>query len=75
MNKILFHEKSKSCPMIYAYEDTNPDYKGLLKVGFTAIDVKKRVTDQYPTKRQKRQKTLQYCFFLISHVFRWQFIY
>ena len=37
--------------MIYAYEDTNPQYKGLLKVGYTAIDVDKRVAQQYPTKR------------------------
>lgn len=38
-------------PMIYAYSDSNPDYKGLLKVGFTAIDVKTRIAQQYPTKR------------------------
>ena len=38
-------------PTIYAYEDTNPQYVGLLKVGYTAIDVDKRVAQQYPTKR------------------------
>ncbi len=37
--------------MIYAYEDTHPQYKGLLKVGYTAIDVQKRVKQQYPTLR------------------------
>ena len=37
--------------MIYAYEDTNPQYAGLLKVGYTAIDVDQRVAQQYPTKR------------------------
>jgi len=37
--------------MIYAYEDTNPQYEGLLKVGYTAVDVDKRVAQQYPTKR------------------------
>ena len=37
--------------MIYAYEDTNPQYRGLLKVGYTAVDVDKRVAQQYPTKR------------------------
>lgn len=37
--------------MIYAYEDTNPQYRGMLKVGYTAIDVEKRVAQQYPTKR------------------------
>lgn len=40
-----------SRPMIYAYKDNNPDYKGLLKVGFTAVDVEKRVAQQYPIKR------------------------
>lgn len=43
--------RSESHPMIYAYEDTNPQYKGLLKVGYTEKDVEKRVAQQYPTKR------------------------
>lgn len=34
--------------MIYAYADHNPDYKGLLKVGYTTVDVEKRVAQQYP---------------------------
>lgn len=47
----FFPQRPDSHPMIYAYEDTNPQYKGLLKVGYTAIDVDKRVAQQYPTKR------------------------
>lgn len=47
----FFPQRPTSHPMIYAYEDTNPQYKGLLKVGYTAIDVDKRVAQQYPTKR------------------------
>ena len=47
----FFPQRPKAHPMIYAYEDTNPQYKGLLKVGYTAIDVDKRVAQQYPTKR------------------------
>ena len=43
--------RPESHPMIYAYEDTNPQYKGLLKVGYTEKDVEKRVAQQYPTKR------------------------
>ena len=35
--------------MIYAYEDVS--YPGLLKVGYTAIDVPKRVAQQYPVIR------------------------
>ena len=51
MNKNLFPSRPDSNPSIYAYIDTNPQYKGLLKVGFTNIDVQKRVDQQYPTAR------------------------
>ncbi len=47
----FFPQRPKAHPTIYAYEDTNPQYKGLLKIGYTAIDVEKRVAQQYPTKR------------------------
>ena len=38
-------------PVIYAYEDTHPQYEGLLKVGRTGGDVRARVAQQYPVKR------------------------
>ena len=39
-------------PMIYAYEDTHPQYAGLLKVGQTVSQtVEQRIAQQYPTKR------------------------
>ena len=47
----FFPQRPEASPMIYAYEDTHPRYKGLLKVGYTTIDVEKRVAQQYPTKR------------------------
>lgn len=47
----FFPLRPEAHPMIYAYEDGNPDYKGLLKVGYTTIDVRQRVAQQYPTKR------------------------
>ena len=47
----FFPQRPDAHPMIYAYEDTNPQYKGLLKVGYTSVDVDKRVAQQYPTKR------------------------
>lgn len=50
----FFPQRPKSKPTIYAYEDTNPQYKGLLKVGYTTIEVKSRVAQQYPTKRPGR---------------------
>jgi hypothetical protein len=37
--------------MIYAYSVNNPEYKGLLKVGFTAKDVEERVAQQFPVKQ------------------------
>lgn len=48
MNKPFFPPKSEANPTIYAYEDTHPQYMGLLKVGFTTIDAKNRVAQQYP---------------------------
>lgn len=50
-NTDFFPQRPESKPMIYAYSDSNPQYKGLLKVGYTEKDVEKRVAQQYPTKR------------------------
>lgn len=35
-------------PLIYAYKDRNPNYQGLLKIGYTTSDVEKRISQQYP---------------------------
>ena len=51
MNKDFFPPRPESRPTIYAYEDTNPQYAGLLKVGYTTVDVQSRVAQQYPTQR------------------------
>ncbi len=51
MSKDLFPPRPVSRPAIYAYEDTNPQYAGLLKVGYTTVDVQGRVAQQYPTLR------------------------
>ncbi len=47
----FFPARPDSRPAIYAYEDTNPQYAGLLKVGYTTVDVGSRVAQQYPTRR------------------------
>ena len=47
----FFRQRSKVNPMIYAYEIPGEQYRGLLKVGYTEIDVDKRVAQQFPTKR------------------------
>ena len=51
MNKPFFPPRPEANPTIYAYKDTHPQYEGLLKVGFTSVDVQKRVAQQYPTLR------------------------
>ena len=47
----FFPRRPDTHPKIYAYEDTNPQYAGLLKVGYTTKSIDERVAEQYPTKR------------------------
>ena len=51
MSKEFFPPRPVARPTIYAYNDTNPQYAGLLKVGYTTIDVRARLAQQYPTRR------------------------
>ncbi|MCI3281411.1 GIY-YIG nuclease family protein [Synechococcus sp. PCC 6717] len=51
MSKDFFPPRPQVQPKIYAYEDTNPQYTGLLKIGYTTKDVRERVAEQYPTLR------------------------
>ena len=51
MSSEFFPQRPESRPTIYAYEDTNPQYAGLLKVGYTTVDAQSRVAQQYPTKK------------------------
>ena len=60
MSKVLFPRRPDSHPMIYAYEENNPRYEGLLKVGYTTIGVEKRVAQQYPTKRPDETPIVSY---------------
>lgn len=48
MSSEFFPPRPESRPTIYAYEDTNPQYAGLLKVGYTTVGVQARVAQQYP---------------------------
>jgi len=54
MSNEFFPPRPESRPTIYAYEDTNPQYDGLIKVGYTTVDVRSRVAQQYPTRRPGR---------------------
>ncbi len=51
MNNEYFPLRPKIDPRIYAYEESNPEYLGLLKIGYTEVDVEHRIAQQYPTKR------------------------
>ena len=51
MSQEFFPSRPASRPTIYAYEDTNPQYADLLKVGYTTVDAQSRVARQYPTLR------------------------
>jgi hypothetical protein len=43
MNNDFFFQRPASRPTIYAYDDSNPLYAGLLKVGHTTVDAQKGV--------------------------------
>lgn len=51
MSKDFFPPRPAARPTVYAYEDTHPQYAGLLKVGYTTVDARSRVAQQYPTLR------------------------
>lgn len=52
--------RPKVRPMIYAYQDHFPEHKGLLKVGYTEIDVDKRVAQQMENvKAPTKDKTYE----------------
>lgn len=52
--KEFFPPRPAGNPRIYAYEDTHPDYKGLLKVGYTTLTAEERVAQQYAIVRPKQ---------------------
>ncbi|GAB4314188.1 MAG: hypothetical protein Kow0059_05810 [Candidatus Sumerlaeia bacterium] len=54
-NQEFFPQRPKVEPKIYAYEDTNPQYAGLLKIGYTTKSVQEGVAQQYPTLRSGEQ--------------------
>ena len=49
MTDVSFSERPDIHPKIYAYEDSNQKYSGLLKIGYTTIDVDKRLEQQGKT--------------------------
>jgi hypothetical protein len=60
MSKDLFPKRPKTSPTIYAYEIMGADNRrGLLKVGFTARDVKTRIQEQLGTSGLKYKIVLE----------------
>jgi hypothetical protein len=52
MPKDFFPRRPFVTPLIYAYEEPgSAELMGFLKIGFTNVDVRKRVAQQYPTAR------------------------
>jgi hypothetical protein len=50
MSNHFFPPRPASRPTIYAYEDANPQYAGLMKVGYTTRTAKERLDEIYPIK-------------------------
>lgn len=63
MDTNTFPQKPDITPMIYAYEELNQEYTGLLKIGYTTKNVEKRVAEQYPTKRPDGIKPYKIVYF------------
>lgn len=50
MNRDFFPPRPESHPTIYAYRDSNPQYDGQLKVGYTTRTARERLDDIYNIK-------------------------
>ena len=62
MNSTFFPSRTEARPMIYAYEEDNPNYKGYLKVGFASAGVEKRVAEQFPILKPGKSKPYRIVF-------------
>jgi hypothetical protein len=50
VSKEFFPPRPESRPTIYAYQDSNPQYGGQLKVGYTTRTARERLDDIYNIK-------------------------
>ena len=58
----FFPARPETRPMIYAYEEDNPKYAGMLKVGFASTGVEKRVAEQFPVLKPGDRKPYRIVF-------------
>ena len=61
-DETFFPARPETRPMIYAYEEDNPKYAGMLKVGFASTGVEKRVAEQYPVLKPGDKKPYRIVF-------------
>lgn len=54
MSDILFPLRPDINPMIYAFTVEDKAYKGLIKIGYTEVDVEKRIKQQFPTSTESK---------------------
>ena len=55
-DEVFFPARPETRPMIYAYREDNPNYAGMLKVGFASAGVEKRVAEQFPVLKPGDRK-------------------
>ncbi len=58
----FFPARPETRPMVYAYEEDNPKYAGMLKVGFASTGVEKRVAEQFPVLKPGDKKPYRIVF-------------
>ena len=58
----FFPARPETRPMIYAYEEDNLQYAGMLKVGFASTGVEKRVAEQFPVLKPGDKKPYRIVF-------------
>ena len=56
-------------PMIYSYEEKNPRYAGMHKVGFASAGVERRVAEQFPDSIQRIAKQGEFDEFSLNEFF------
>lgn len=62
MTEEFFPARTAARPMIYAYEEDNPKYAGMLKIGFASAGVEKRVAEQFPILKPGDKKPYKIVF-------------
>ncbi len=63
MNSELFPGRKSVHSQIYAYEDINPNHKGLLKIGYTTREnVEDRIKEQFPVLGPEEEKPYKIVF-------------